>query len=123
MSGLRAALNNPNVPGESVLSFLFNAGDAGETFQAEILQYLNLHDAFNLRQANSRLNDVLKGRPKIVNRYNSRGNLAYRFPTNSILHALRAQCNGTRLKRNRTNVPCNVGRLEDTRIANVCYSF
>ena len=123
MSGLHTALHNPSIPGESVLSFLFNARDADETFQKEILQHLNRHDALNIRQANSRLNAILRGRPILINRYDSRGNLAYQLPNNSVLYALGARCNGRRIVGNGASVPCNTAPLDDIRIANVRCPF
>ena len=44
MSELHHTLNDQTQRLESTLSFLFNAGDAGDSFQRDIFQYLNIRD-------------------------------------------------------------------------------
>ena len=104
MSDLHSVLINSLQPLESTLYFLFNAGDAGDTFQRGILQHLNIQDAWNLRKANSRLNQIVKGVPLWQVR-DSKGNLVYTRDrpatqinpsVNSTLRWLGARCGGKR---------------------------
>lgn len=76
MSDLHSILTDPLQPLESTLSVLFNSGDAGDTFQREFFQHLNIEDAWNLRMANSRLNQIVKGAP-LWQVLDSSGNLVY----------------------------------------------
>ena len=115
-SGLQATLHYPHIPGESTLPFLFTYGIAGESFQKQNFQYLNIHDVFNLRQANSRLNDVLQGRPTIINHYDDQRVLLLQVPTNSVKQALKARCFGRNFTHYPENVPCNVDPLTDLRV-------
>lgn len=113
MSGLHNALNHPNRPGESTLSYLFNAGDAAYTFQQQVFRHLNVRDAWNLRRANRRLNEIVGGVSIQV--------LNYVTPTratvsnqNSTLSLLGARCNAIRYP---AGLHCTVGPITDVRIA------
>lgn len=101
MSDLQKILQDPSKPLESTLSFLFNAGDAGDTFQHQIFQYFDIRDARNLRIANRRLDQIVKGVP-LWERQDGHGNLFYTrnrpadpnvLPSrNSTLHWLGTRC-------------------------------
>lgn len=122
MSYLQSILNDPSRRSESTLSILFNAGDAGDTFQREIFQYLNIHDAINLRVANRRLNQIVRGVP-LWQTLDSRGNIVYtrnrpaspfmNSVHNSTLRWLGARCGGARFP---GLVPCQTGTLTDIQV-------
>lgn len=115
MSDLHRILRDPSQPLESTLSILFNAGDAGDTFQREIFSYLNMWDARNLRLANRRLDQIVRGVPVWQTR-DKKGKLTYTRdrpanPTNptvynSTLVWLGARCNGARFP---GLIPCQTG--------------
>lgn len=122
MSHLQSILNDPSRRLESTLSILFTAGDAGHTFQREILQYLNIYDAINLRLANRRLDQIVRGTPLWQTR-DSRGNLVYTRtkPANQIAHPvhnstlrwLGVTCGGRRFP---GLVPCQTGPLTNLQV-------
>ena len=122
MSDLHHVLNDPTQPLESTLSFLFNAGEGGLYFQREIFQYLNIWDARNLRIANRRLDQLVRGSPMWTT-YNSQGNLVYTLTPpsnpppppirNSTLHWLGASCNGDSYP---GATPCQRGPLANTQV-------
>ena len=122
MSYLQSILSDPSRPTESTLSILFTAGDAGDTFQREIFQYLNIYDATNLRAANKRLNQIVRGVPLWLIRDRT-GNLIYtrNRPGHQIVYAvhnstlrwLGARCGGIRFP---GLVPCQAGRYTHVQV-------
>ena len=92
---LQALVRDPNRPGESLLSTLFTAGEAGLTFQQLIFAGLHIDDARSLRMTCSRMNDIVKGHERSIQHATPSG-----FPIlgihNSTLLWLGRKCNGTR---------------------------
>ena len=90
--------------------------------EREILQYLNIYDAINLRLTNGRLNEILRGGPLWHTR-DSRGNLVYTRskPVNQITHPvhnstlrwLGVRCGGIRFP---GRVPCHTGPLTNLQV-------
>ena len=117
MSDLHGVFSDPSPRPESTLSFLFNAGEAGLYCQREILQYLSIGDARNLRLTNRRLNQLVRGAPMWVIAGNH-GNSTYSFTPpsnpapspvhNSTLQWIGKRCNGMRMPLLR---PCQSGPL------------
>lgn len=122
MSDLHQVLNDPSKQSESTLSYLFSAGDAGLTFQRNIFQYLNIHDAKNLRMANSRLDEIVSGET-MWEMYDRNGNPFYErkppanptaFPIqNSTLLWLGARCNGQTFP---GPTPCPTNPMTDIKV-------
>ena len=119
MSYLRTNLQRP---GESLLSILFNAGDAGDTFQKRILGHLNAQDRRNMRSTHRRLRDVLRGRQCVMTRRNARGEIEVVRThdgrpniANSTILWLGGRCYGKRLPSYRD---CDVSPRSNVRVAN-----
>ena len=122
MSTLRSALNDPNNPSDSTLSFLLGGtGVAAPFFQREIFQHLNKSDAKNIRLANRRLNAIVRGEP-LWEVQDAQGR-AFHTTTpphpnvppvgNSTLHYLSPRCNGERFP---GKTPCPTGPQTNVQI-------
>lgn len=92
---LQSILDDPNRTGESLLSILFTAGEAGITFQQLIFGRLHIDDAINLRCTCKRLNDIVKGHARYI-QHETDGGFAIQGIHNSTLLWLGRKCNGLR---------------------------
>lgn len=116
MSDLPRGLSDPPPRRESALSFLFNAGDAGPSFQREIFQHLSIGDVRNLRLANSHHDQIVRGEPMwMVPGNNGNPTFSLTPPANpapppvynSTLNLIGSRCNGVRSPQS----PCQTGPL------------
>lgn len=121
MSDLHLVLSDPPPRRESALSFLFNAGEAGLYFQREIFQYLSIGDVRNLRMANHRHDQVVRGAPMWITQGNH-GNPTFSLTPpsnpapaplyNSTLNWIGTRCNGVRFQIGSPHrSPCQTGPL------------
>ena len=92
---LQSLLRDPDRPGESLLSILFTAGEAGLSFQQLIFAGLHIDDAMNLRLTCRRLNDIVKGHNRYI-QHETPGGFAILGIHNSTLLWLGRKCNGER---------------------------
>ena len=106
---LQSLLDDPNRAGESLLSILLSAGEAGITFQQLILGGLHIDDAINLRCTCRRLNDIVKGHARYI-QHETPGGFAIHGIHNSTLLWLGRKCNGLRLPR---RDPCPLTPLKE----------
>ena len=125
MSDMQRILSDPSQSLQSTLSILLNAGDAGDTFQREIFQYLNIQDVRNIRMANSHLDQIVRGvrlwqtRDIVGNLFYSRNRPANAttLPThNTTLRWLGGKCNGVLFPGQN---PCQTGPLQVNRCTGV----
>lgn len=80
--------------GESLLSNLLSAGEAGLTFQQLIFSGLHIDDAMNLRCTCRRLNAIVRGHARYI-QHATPGGFAIQGIHNSTLLWLGRKCNGT----------------------------
>ena len=106
---LQSLLDDPNRQGESLLSILLSAGEAGITFQQLIFGGLHIDDAMNLRCTCRRLNDIVKGHTRYI-QHEIPGGFAIQGIHNSTLLWLGRKCNGLRLP---GRDPCPLTPLSD----------
>lgn len=112
---LQFLLNDPNRPGDSLLSILFTAGEAGLTFQQLIFGGLHIDDAMNLRCTCRRLNDIVKGHTRII-QHETPGGFPIQGIHNSTLLWLGRKCNGIRFPGRH---PCPVTPLTEGEARNL----
>ena len=90
---LQSLLDDPNRTGESLLSILLSAGEAGITFQQLIFGGLHIDDAMNLRCTCRRLNEIVMGHARYI-QHETPGGFAIQGIHNSTLLWLGRKCNG-----------------------------
>lgn len=96
-------------PGESLLSTLLTAGEAGLTFQQLIFAGLHIDDAINLRLTSRRMNDIVKGHDRSI-QHGTPGGFPILGIHNSTLLWLGRKCNGTRFP---GAAPCHLTPLTE----------